>query len=336
MKIWFGGYTKDNSRGIYATDFKDLPIADPTLNVEIDNPTYFQITKDQQLISIIKDGDMGGIALFDLSQNPVKKLSQAIAAGTPPAYVGLNEKQNLVYVANYHEGLLQVYSYQDDVLSLIAATKHEGFGPKPEQQSAHPHFFDQTPTGDLVSVDLGLDQVEFYQLKNNELKSLAIYQNHPGFGSRHLVFHPTAPVMFIVGELSSEVNVVKIGTDYSFSDLQTISTISKTFSKHNGAAAINITADGKYLYISNRGENTIVVFKIDPKTFKLQLIQRIKTGGDFPRDFNLTPAEDYLIVANQISGSATIYIRNLETGFLTLAQKDIVTPEATRVLLTEN
>lgn len=335
MKVWFGGYTKSDSRGIYTISFDQLPLDDVSaLTVKIENPTYFQISENNELITIKKDGDLGGIALISLD-DLTKTQAEFLISGAPPAYIGINNEEQLVYIANYHLGLLQVFSFADHQFNLIAETKHVGHSVRKEQESAHPHFFDQTPNHNLVGVDLGLDQVEFYDLVNGELKSLAIYQNEPGFGSRHLVFHPTKAIFYVVGELSSQVNVVTFTDNFEFASLQTISTISAEYHEDNGAAAIKISHDGKFLYVSNRGENTIVVYAIDNQG-KLHLIQRIKTFGEFPRDFNFSPDESLVIVANQTSNNATVYTRNPETGFLTVQQKNIVTPEATRVLLTEN
>ena len=104
---------------------------------------------------------------------------------------------------------------------------------------------------------------------------------------------------------------------------------------HNGAAAIRISKDGKFIYVSNRGHDSIAVFKV-LNDGKLELAQRISVFGSFPRDFNWDKSEKYLVVANQNTNNATLYRRNSETGNLTPLQKDIPVPEATRVLFEED
>ena len=103
---------------------------------------------------------------------------------------------------------------------------------------------------------------------------------------------------------------------------------------HNGAAAVYISNDGKYIYVSNRGHNSIAVFKVNDD-HTLSLVQRVSTFGDFPRDFNWDESEKYLVAANQNSDNATLYLRNTGTGTLTPIQKDIEVPEGTRVLFTK-
>lgn len=339
MKAWFGGYTKKSSQGIYRANFQQNQLETPSLIVPVQNATYFQISKNNELFTIIKEGDLGGLAYYDLKDDAATLVDKVLAAGSPPAYVGLNEDEKLIYVANYHLALLQVYSYADHKLKLVAETKHEdaGHGPRPEQTTSHPHFFDRTPAHNLVSVDLGLDQVDFYKLEGQELKHLATYHNEAGFGSRHIVFHPTKPVMYVVGELSSNVNVVKYDeTDFNFESIATYSTLPETFTGANGASAIKISADGKFLYAANRGHDSIVVYAINENDATLSVVQHIKVAGSFPRDFNWTKDQDLVVVANQNTDNATVFTRNATTGFLTEVQKDVVVPEATRVQITED
>ncbi len=230
-----------------------------------------------------------------------------------------------------------MFSYdKNGKLTFITNDKHEGHGPRVEQDQAHPHFFDETPAGNLVSCDLGIDAVDFYKLDDNRLKHLARYQMEKGFGTRHLTFSPDGKTMYIVGELSSQVNVARLNENtWEFEDIATYKTIPDDFTDHNGAAAIRISKDGKFIYISNRGHDSIAVFKVLDDG-KLELAQRISVFGSFPRDFNWDKAEKYLVVANQNTNNATLYRRNSETGNLTPIQKDISVPEATRVLFEED
>lgn len=113
--------------------------------------------------------------------------------------------------------------------------------------------------------------------------------------------------------------------------MQTISTIPSDWDQHNGAAAIRISNDGQYIYVSNRGNNSIAVFKVN-EDHTLKLIQRISTFGEFPRDFNWDNNEEIVVAANQNTDNATLYSRNSDSGMLTPLQKDIQVPEGTRVL----
>ena len=117
-------------------------------------------------------------------------------------------------------------------------------------------------------------------------------------------------------------------TDGSFTQKQKISTLPKDFDGENGGAAIRVSADGRFLYASNRGHNSIAVFSIDEDGLSIDLIQSIATEGDFPRDFALSPDDAYVVAANQNSDNLTLYRRDSETGLLTMIQKDVFAPEA--------
>ena len=340
MKVWFGGYTSHDSKGIYTANVEnnedDIKLVDVKNIVEIDRPTYFQLVGDL-LFTIIQNGDQSGIATYRIKDGKAKQLDTYFHEGAAPCYISVDLQKHLVFTANYHLATINVFSYDENgKLTFITNDTHEGHGPRAEQDQAHPHFFDETPSGNLVSCDLGIDAVDFYKLDGDKLKHLARYQMENGFGTRHLVFSPDGKTMYIVGELSSQVNVARLNENtWKFEDVATYKTIPDDFSDHNGAAAIRISKDGKFIYISNRGHDSITVFKVLDDG-KLELVQRISVFGSFPRDFNWDKDEKYLVVANQNTNNATLYRRNSETGNLTPIQKDIPVPEATRVLFEED
>lgn len=340
MKVWFGGYTSHDSKGIYTANVEknenDIKLVDVKNIVEIDRPTYFQLVGDL-LFTIIQNGGQSGIATYRIKDGKAKQLDTYFHEGAAPCYISVDSQKHLVFTANYHLATINVFSYDENgKLTFITNDTHEGHGPRAEQDQAHPHFFDETPAGNLVSCDLGIDAVDFYKLDGDKLKHLARYQMENGFGTRHLVFSPDGKTMYIVGELSSQVNVARLNENtWKFEDVATYKTIPDDFSDHNGAAAIRISKDGKFIYISNRGHDSITVFKVLDDG-KLELVQRISVFGSFPRDFNWDKDEKYLVVANQNTNNATLYRRNSETGNLTPIQKDIPVPEATRVLFEED
>ena len=340
MKVWFGGYTSHDSKGIYTANVEnnedDIKLVDVKNIVEIDRPTYFQLVGDL-LFTIIQNGDQSGIATYRIKDGKAKQLDTYFHEGAAPCYISVDSQKHLVFTANYHLATINVFSYDENgKLTFITNDTHEGHGPRAEQDQAHPHFFDETPSGNLVSCDLGIDAVDFYKLDGDKLKHLARYQMENGFGTRHLVFSPDGKTMYIVGELSSQVNVARLNENtWKFEDVATYKTIPDDFSDHNGAAAIRISKDGKFIYISNRGHDSITVFKVLDDG-KLELVQRISVFGSFPRDFNWDKDEKHLVVANQNTNNATLYRRNSETGNLTPIQKDIPVPEATRVLFEED
>lgn len=343
MKIWVGGYTKRESVGIYRADFDEekQQVKQFEPQVKIGGPTYFQFDEQLGLLfSIVNENGQGGINSYKLVNGTYQLANQQLHDGSSPAYLGINQAKRLLYTANYHLGNLSVFAYDEQgMMTLLASVHHENvnLGPRKEQaDSAHPHFFDETPAGNLVSCDLGQDQVDFYRLnEKHELIHLASYRNHAGFGTRHIRFSPDKQYFYVVGELASEINVVKFNEDtWTFEDLGYYSTIPATWTEHNGAAALYLSADGKFIYVSNRGHNSIAVFSV-LDDHALRLSQRISVEGDFPRDFNWDQAQKFVLVANQNSDNATLFSRNSQTGMLSLVQKDIKVPEGTRVIFTD-
>lgn len=332
-----GTYTKKDSKGIYKVTFDtdQEKITDVALAIPSQKPAYLQVGKDGRVYAIKQVGDQGGVASYELSDSKHELLSDVLTVGAPPAYVGLDEQRHLLFSANYHTAKVDVFKINPDgSLTQTDSVLHQGAtGPKPEQDAPHVHYADLTPDNRLVVCDLGMDLVVVYDISDEgKLTAVSRYQCEAGFGTRHIAFHPNGKYAYLLGELSSKLEVLKYNAkDASFTHLQTIKTIPDDWTAHNGAAAIRLSSDGKFVYTSNRGENTIAVFSVQPD-FTVKHIQSISTEGDFPRDFNLSQDENYLLASNQNSDNLTLYQRNPETGLLTLVQKDVVCPEPVCVM----
>ncbi|MCD2257277.1 lactonase family protein [Agrilactobacillus fermenti] len=328
--VLLGGYTRRTGKGIYQGQLENNQLHDITPYIEIGGPTYFTVDeKNQRLFTIMTEGDQGGVAAYDLSGAQPKLISKVLQPGASPAYIAYDPNRQLLFDANYHKGLANAYRIAPDgQLALLDTLKHHGSGPKPEQDSAHVHYINLTPDQRLIVCDLGIDQVSVYDFEADHFKPIATYQTQPGFGPRHVVFNPNQSVVYLLGELSSQVTVLDYNVQTgALTPIQTESTIPDNFTAHNGSAAIRISADGKFLYASNRGHNSITVFNITADGRHIDLIQRISTEGDFPRDFNLDPSQKFILAANQNSDNLTLYTRNPDSGFLTLLEKDISCPE---------
>lgn len=336
-KVIIGGYTRKEGAGIYqavldtATGSLSTPLPYVT---GINGPTYLALSKANRLYTVAGGDGVGGVAAVDLNGAEPKILGSVLEAGTSPAHVSVDEDRQLVYAANYHEGRVNVYAIQDDG-SLVATDedKHDGNGPLPEQDSSHVHFAALTPDKRLAVIDLGNDTVSTYPVSDTgKLGTPAVLHTTTGFGPRHLVFHPTKPIAYLLGELSSKVQVLDYDTATgTFAVRQTLSTIPTDWTEHNGAAAVRVSADGKFLYTSNRGHNSIATFAID-KAGELEFINYISTFGDFPRDFNIDPSGNYVLAVNQNSDNGTLYRRDPVNGTLTTVAINIPTPEAVCVV----
>lgn len=327
MQVYLGGY----SPLVEQASFEKGRLTRPQAFLESNCATYLR--QDGHLLFTIKRlPERGGVAVFDLKSK--KQVGEYLTPCASPAYLGINSHQKLLYVANYHTGWLTVLKYNEaGQLHEVAACQHKGCSVRPEQTEAHPHFFDETPAGHLVSCDLGTDLLDFYQLESSDLKHLATWQAPAGSGLRHAVFR--GGHIYVVCELASQLLVVNFDEEkMKFKLLHSYSTVSGSYHGRNGAAALRVSADGRFVYVSNRGEDTIAVFAV--KESGLQLIQRISTFGHFPRDFNWDKAQRFVVAANQESSSCTVYKRDPQTGLLTVLQKDVPAAKPTCVLFGEN
>lgn len=333
-KILFGTYTKRTSEGIYEAilDTTQEKLIDAQLVAKVGNPTYLTTSAANRIYAVDKHDGKGGLFVFDNSQRPAQKLAEHLIDSSP-AYVAVDELRQLVYAGYYHAGLTEVLKIEGDQLILTDQIQNEGHGPRPEQGSAHVHFTGLTPDNRLAVVDLGTDEVTIYDVnKAGKVTLVSTYQAPSGFGPRHIRFSPDGQYAYLLGELSSKLSVLKYDAQTgSLTHLQTIDTIPTDWTEHNGAAAIRVTNDGQYVYTSNRGHNSIAVFKTSDAGAHLELIQLIATEGDFPRDFALNHDENFIVVANQNTDNVSLYRRDPQAGTLTLLQKDFRVPESVRV-----
>ncbi|ABJ57053.1 lactonase family protein [Oenococcus oeni] len=331
-KLLFGTYTKSESKGLYEAELSDSGELKNLKNTaEIGSPTYFAVSNAGLLYAVDKQDQRGGVSVWDTSTIPFKKTDEQISDGSSPAYIFVDEKRQLVFTGNYHKGLVSIYKIDGQKLIKSDEFKNEGSGPRPEQESSHIHFTALTPDNRLVAVDLGSDELLTFELsKDGKLSQPTRFKTEKGFGPRHIRFSKDGNYAYLLGELSSKLSILKY-KEGKFELVKTVSTIPADWTAHNGAAAIRLSNDYKFIYNSNRGYNSIAVFKISENQENVELIQQISTEGDFPRDFNVSPDGKYLVAVNQNTNNATSYSINPENGKLTLIQKDFYLPEAVRV-----
>lgn len=328
MIVYFGTYTKRLSKGIYQAHFepKTGQLSQLELVAEEANPTYLAFHRNGSLYSVGTENGQGGLASFSSDFTP---LNHVVQEGAPHCYVSVDTDRNLVYAANYHKG--QVLSYrilEDHSLELADTVEHKGSGPHANQTSPHAHFANLTPDKFLVTCDLGTDQVITYKVSDSgQLEMLDTYHSAAGAGPRHIVFHPVAKIAYLICELNSTIEVLIYDGHGQFERLQTISTLPEGYSDFNATAAIRLSLDGKFLYASNRGHDSIAIYKT-LKDARLELIDIVPTHGQTPRDFAVSPDQGHLLVAHQDSDTVTVFARDKETGQLTELSHDFHVPEA--------
>ena len=314
-KILLGTYTRNDSKGIYSIDLDEGQLKNLSLVVETSNPTYLDYdASSKRIFSVLEKDGEGGIGVFDFDGAHAKLDSTYINSQTPPCYVSYDKENDYVYDANYHQGRVHVQSKGD-----MERVYDYGAG-------SHAHFVDLDPkTSDLFVCDLGLDAIHKYRLLNE----IATYKAPEGMGPRHLVFHPSEPIVYVLGELNNTVQVLR-DHEFDFECVQTISTLPNEGIVSSGGA-IRISKDGRFVYASNRGHDSIVMYRVKDD-FTLELMDFISVEGQHPRDFALSLDEAYLVVGNRDTNNLTLFERDADTGLLTLVQKDVHCPEVVSIL----
>jgi 6-phosphogluconolactonase len=217
--------------------------------------------------------------------------------------------------------------------------QHEGSSVRPEQQGAHPHMIAPTPDGQFVLVsDLGTDQVVIYRLDGetghlaaNEQGTLALAEE-PGAGPRHFAFAPGGRALYVINELASTLSVYAYDGDRGeLRRLQTVSTLPEGYDGENSCAHVAVSPDGRFVYGSNRGHDSIAIWEVDTTTGTVRLVGHESTRGKTPRNFNLDPSGTWLLAANQDSDTVVTFRRDQESGGL--AATAAVTPAASPVAI---
>jgi 6-phosphogluconolactonase len=238
-------------------------------------------------------------------------------------------------VANYVGGTVAMLRIGENGALTNAAqvVQHVGTGKNAQRQEhAHAHCIVPHPDNAFaLAADLCVDRVFVYRLDvaagtlTHVEESDAVMA--PGTGPRHLAFHPTLPLVYVAGELNSTVSVLRCSPESgALSLVQTLSTLPAGYRGENYPADIHVAPNGRALYVSNRGQNSIAAFSVAPATGMLTPLQNVPTGGDWPRNFTLDPTGRWLLVANQRSGSILVFERDAEEGRLTPTTQRIDLP----------
>ena len=222
-----------------------------------------------------------------------------------PCHISLSPDETKVAFAAYVSATAGIV---DLATKKVLSVVHEGKGPRADRQDkAHAHCAFFTPAGDRVGVvDLGIDQVRFYDLEMKPDAAMTITVE-PGFGPRHVVFSSDGKLMFLIHELGNKVSSYKFdGRKFELAD--TKSTLPADYDgSPTKTAAVKLTADDKVLMASNRGHDSIAFYDVDKATGKLSLRNIAKLTGKFPRDFELVPGEKFMIVGHKMSDEIQMY-----------------------------
>ncbi|MRN52429.1 lactonase family protein [Paenibacillus monticola] len=342
LLLFTGSYASATESGVQVFEFDGEAGGTITLlnTVEgITNPTFINVDPVNMRLYAIGEtpngegGKQGEVVSFAIDPQ-TGKLSELKRIPTMPAegkvqtttcHISRDLENQYVVVCSYHGGKIGLVSLdeQGNPLSLTDVAVHTGHGAHPERQDRpHPHSAVFSPDGRYLFVsDLGLDLIRSYTINREQQTFEAQHDTilHPGAGPRHFVFHPDEKSAYVINEVDSTI------TSFTYDSAKgtlhtavTVSTLPADYDskEENTCAEIALSEDGRFLYGSNRGHDSIVVFAVDAGSAGLTFVEHISTLGGHPRHFTLTPDSRYLIVANRDANNLVVFSRDPKSGRL--------------------
>ncbi|MBS1757887.1 MAG: lactonase family protein [Bacteroidetes bacterium] len=332
-----GTYTNGKSEGIYVFRFNSSTAGAEQVSVtKSTNPSFISVSPTQKnvyAVNEIGNGKGGKVSSFGFNKTTgsLQFINQQPTGGDDPCFVQVDKTGKWLVVANYSGGSFTVFPLNNDGGIDSAATHIQHVGSsvnKARQEKAHVHStFFSADNHYLFVQDLGMDQITVYPFNDKTGKILSakkkVTKTTPGAGPRHITFSADNKFVYCINELSGTVAVYQFKRG-SLRLLEEKTAASPGFTGFMGSADIHISADGNFLYCSNRGDaNDIAIFKINKKSGRLSLAGFQSTQGIGPRNFTIEPTGKYLLVANQNSDDIVIFSINKNTGMLTDTGKRI-------------
>jgi 6-phosphogluconolactonase len=333
---YFGTYTGAKSKGIYAAKFDTRAgkFGEPQLVAEMKNPTFLAVHPNgQRLYAVGEVGDYGGkkagsIAAYKIDNRSgrLTLLNTQSSGGAGPCHVFVEASGKSVLAANYGGGSVTSVPLKDDGSFGEPGSFIQHIGSsvnKSRQEGPHGHCMITDPSNRFaLACDLGLDQVLIYILDTAKgtltPNDPAFGATPPGAGPRHIAFHPNGKFAYVINELDCTMSVFAWdGAKGELKHIESVSTLPGERQRGYSTAEVQVHPNGKFVYGSNRGHDTIAVFAVDQSSGKLTRVENQSTQGKTPRHFTLDPSGRFLIAENQDSHNAFVFAVDPNTGKLT-------------------
>ena len=333
--VFIGTYTGNGSEGIYSFRFdpEHGETTQPILAARSDNPSFIAIDKKGKFLYTVNEVDKydenssGAISVYKVVKGSGKLIliQQVSSLGAHPAHLSIDKTGKYLLVANYSGGNFCVFPINNDgklgehtaLISNIGSSIN-----KDRQNNPHPHFIQVTKDNKYILIaDLGIDRVMIFQFDDKtgtlKINEPAFIELEPGSGPRHFAFGTSGKFLYVLNELTSTVTIFDFDqATASSQSKQIISTLPGNFEGINTTAEIVVDSKGKFLYASNRGDNSIVQFNINRNDGTLSTIGWVPTGGDAPRHFEIDETSNWLFSANQNSDNIILFKIDKEIGGL--------------------
>jgi 6-phosphogluconolactonase len=351
--VYFGTYTHQRGGGHrpqgiyqYRWDAQSGSLEFAAAYGEAQNPSFLAVHPTKRFLFSVNELGGGGASAFavEAGSGSLTFLNSQSTNGAHPCYLSCDPSGRWLLAANYSSGSLSVFPIGEDgqLGPLAEHVQHEGKGTNPRRQErTHAHSIRFDPSGRFVlAADLGIDQLLVYRLDEktgkltpNDPPALHL---HPGAGPRHFAFDPQARCVYIANELDSTVTACTWDSQRgAMKTIQSLSTLPEDFSGESTVADIHFTPDGKYLYVSNRGHDSLAIYTANSQTGLLTLAGFAPAGGKTPRNFAIAPDGRYLLCANQDSDNVVIFRIDADSGFLTPTGQEVSVPLPVCVLFVD-
>ena len=362
--MYVGTYTRAPSKGIYAYRFRSatgevtplavggspaVASAEVGLAAETENPSFLAVHPNQRFLYAVNEvsryegQEAGSVSAFaiDRATGTLTPLNRVSSRGGGPCHLSIDATGKWLFVANYGGGSIAAFPVQEDgkLGEASAFFQHDGSSVnKARQNGPHGHAVVVSPDNRFVlAADLGLDRVFAYRL---DPKAGGLVEGDPPFsaiapgsGPRHLGIRPDGRFAYVLNEMLSSVGAYRYDVGRgTLEHVQTVSTLPEAFTADNSGAEIAVHSSGNFLYTSNRGHDSIAIFRIDAEKGTLTAVDRVSTQGKTPRNFAIDPTGRFLVAANQNSGTLVIFRIDQQTGNLTPTGATVQVPSPVSVV----
>lgn len=330
MFVYFGSHSSAPGSGFSLANFDSDSgaLSKPVFLLEAKEPAFFVISADKARLYTCNSGTPGGLSSYavDPSSGHLRLLNRVLAGGGDTSFVSLDKTGLHVLVANYDGGSVAVFALKPDgsIGDWTGFDQHRGRSVNPIRQTrpyAHSIVLDPSNRFALVP-DLGVDKVYIYRFDASTGRltpnAPAFVPIAPGSGPRHVRFHPNGHWVYLINEIASTIEAFAWDTGAgTLAPFQTVSTLPADFNGVNACAELEIHPNGKFLYGSNRGHDSIAVLAIDAVTGRLSPVEYHASGGKTPRNFAFDPTGRWIVLTNQDSNNAVVFRVDADSGRLT-------------------
>lgn len=322
IRLFVGGFAKPGDKGMHVFDFNERSgKVTVVTNADVGpNPSYFCYSPKKRLLYVANEvmefkGEFGGgLTTYRYKEKDcsLEKLNEMLIPYGGPCFISISPDSSFLFLASYPNGSVSVVRL--GVTGLPETITDTILYRKDEPDASHAHMILNDPSGNKIYVtDLGQNMIFRYKFNDDKgiLSPIDTLRVPDKYGPRHFVFSRDGSKIYVINELGSKI------TAFSVSDkpelIQTIPTVREDFNSDNFCADIHFSSDGRFIYGSNRGENTIVTFAVQPDG-TLRLIGHTSCGGNWPRNFTLDPSGKFLVAGNQKSDSIAVFRLNKKSG----------------------